>query len=71
MNALWRAEAKRFLRFSFLVQAWRRAQPDNTQGKNGSSFGQSRLGAHADWIKWVYRFHEWHSFIKNHLTQVC
>ena len=57
MNALWRAEAKVFLWFSFFLQAWRRAQPDDAQGKNGSNFGQSRLGAHADGIKWVYGFH--------------
>jgi hypothetical protein len=69
MNALWLAEAKVFLRLSFLVQARWRAQPDNAQGKNGGNFGESRLGAHADWIKWVYRFHGWHSFIKNHLIK--
>jgi hypothetical protein len=43
MNALWLAEAKVFLRLSFLVQARWRAQPDNAQGKNGSNFGQSGL----------------------------
>jgi hypothetical protein len=69
MNALWRAEAKVFLRLSFLVQAWRRAQPDDAHGEDGSNFGQSRLGTHADGIKWVYRFHGWHSFIKNHLMK--
>jgi hypothetical protein len=69
MNALWLAEAKVFLRFPFLVQAWRRAQPDDAQGEDGSNFGQSCLSAHADWIKRVYGFHGWHSFIKNHLMK--
>lgn len=57
MNALWWAKAKVFLRFSFFVQARWRAQSDDAQGEDGSNFGQSRINAHTDWIKWVYGFH--------------